>query len=151
GDHDLSDQVRNDDPLAYHGGDLLGIIDKLDRIKELGFTAIIISPIQKNALDGYHGYWIEDFYEINHEFGTMDDLRQLIEEAHQRDLKVVMELVTNYVALSHPFVTDLNKQDWFTQNQIKQTPATAWLENVAVLDQDHQEVADYLIDVAKFW
>lgn len=151
GDHDLSDQVRSDDPFAYHGGDLQGIIHKLDRIEKLGFTAIILSPIQENAKDGYHGYWIEDFYKVNQEFGTMDDLRQLIEEAHQRDIKVVLELVTNYVSLSHPFINETEKQDWFKQNQVKQTPATSWLENVAVLDQDHQEVEQYLIDVAKYW
>src|SRR5690625_1087895 len=58
GNHDLSEQVRQDDPFAYHGGDFLGIINKLDRIEELGYTAIILSPIQKNAKDGYHGYWI---------------------------------------------------------------------------------------------
>lgn len=151
GDHNLSDQVRNDDPLAYHGGDLKGIIHKLDRIEKLGFTAIILSPIQKNAPDGYHGYWIEDFYEVNSEFGTMDDLHQLIEEAHKRDIKVVLELVTNYASLSHPFVNDGMKEDWFKPNTIDQTSATSWLENVAVFDQEHKEVEEYLIDVATYW
>lgn len=151
GDPNLSEQVRSDDPYAYHGGDLQGITQKLDWLKRLGFTSIVLSPIQENALDGYHGYWIEDFYKLNPEYGTMDDLHKLIKEAHKRDIKIILELVTNYVAKSHPFVTDKNKQDWFKTNEVKQIPATKWLENVALLDQNKEEVEEYLIDVAKYW
>src|SRR5690625_3949048 len=64
GDPTLSEQVDIHDPYAYHGGDLQGITTKLDRIKQLGFTTITLSPIMENAPSGYHGYWIEDFYSI---------------------------------------------------------------------------------------
>src|SRR5690625_2810852 len=77
GDLELSDQVRVGDPLAYQGGDLLGITKKLDRIDQLGFTTIILSPIMANAADGYHGYWVEDFYELEEQFGTKEDLHKL--------------------------------------------------------------------------
>lgn len=151
GDPTLSEQVRIDDPFAYQGGDLKGITDKLDRIKKLGFTTITISPILENASDGYHGYWIEDFYNVEKQFGTIDDLQKLIEEAHGRDIKVVMEFVTNYVAKTHPFVEDSNKTDWFKENTVKTTDSTTWLEDIVVLDQDNEEVEKYLIDVADYW
>jgi len=151
GDHQNSEQVRLEDPEAYHGGDLSGITDKLDYIDQLGFTTIVLSSIMENASDGYHGYWIEDFFSVEPQFGTMDDLNTLIEEAHKRDIKVVLELVTNYVAKSHPFVTNSEKEAWFKSNEVKRTPATEWLDQVEVLDQDNPEVSDYLIEVADFW
>lgn len=151
GDPSLSKQIRIDDPFAYQGGDLKGITDKLDRIKKLGFTTITISPILENAPDGYHGYWIEDFYNIEEQFGTIDDLNKLIEEAHGRDIKVVMEFVTNYVAKTHPFVDDPNKATWFKENTLQTTDSTTWLDDVAVLDQENEEVVQYLLDVADYW
>lgn len=151
GDPTLSEQVDINDPYAYYGGDLQGITTKLDRIKQLGFTTIALSPIMENALQGYHGYWVEDFYSIEDQFGKTADLHKLIEEAHGRGIKVILELPINYVATTHPFVADPSKEAWFKQNDVEQTESTTWLENVAVLNQDNEEVAAYLIDVAKFW
>lgn len=151
GDPTLSEQVNIDDPYAYHGGDLQGITAKLDRIHKLGFTTITLSPIMENVPKGYHGYWIEDFYSIEEQFGTMDDLNKLIEEAHGRGIKVVLEFVTNYVATTHPFVEDSSKEEWFKQNDVEQTESTTWLEDVVVLNQENEEVEKYLIDVAEFW
>lgn len=151
GNATLSEQADINDPYAYHGGDLQGIIAKLDRIKQLGFTTITLSPIMENAPSGYHGYWIEDFYRIEEQFGTTDDLNELIEEAHEREIKVVLELVTNYVASTHPFVDDPSKAEWFKQNDVEPTESTTWLDHVAVLNQENEEVEEYLIDVAEFW
>lgn len=144
-----SDQIDIHDPLAYHGGDIIGISNRLDQIQQHGFTAISLSPIMENALGGYHGYWIEDFYNVETEFGHMDDLKKLVEEAHGRDIKVMLELVTNYVATSSPLVEE--NPDWFQEVTVEPIPATEWLNEVMVLDQSNPEVQDYLIDVAKFW
>lgn len=151
GDHDFNDQVRINDPFAYQGGDFLGITKKLDDLDELGFTTITLSPIMANANDGYHGYWIEDFYTIEEQFGTMEDFNTLVEEAHKRDMKVIVEFVTNYVALSHPIVSEGNKEDWFTENKDERTPSTEWLDNVVNLNHENEEVVNYLIDAAEFW
>src|SRR5690625_4595066 len=86
GGQNPSDQIDIDDPIAYHGGDIIGVTDKLSHIETLGFTTISLSPVMENALGGYHGYWIEDFYEVESEFGRMEDLIQLVEEAHGRDI-----------------------------------------------------------------
>jgi cyclomaltodextrinase / maltogenic alpha-amylase / neopullulanase len=151
GNQAFSEQVRIDDPYAYHGGDLEGITLKLDDLKDLGFTAISLSPIMENATDGYHGYWVEDFYSIDEQLGSMEDLQTLVKEAHNREMKVILELVTNYVAESHPIVSDSEKQDWLLQDAQINTAEEPWLENVSVLNQDNPEVSEMLIDVAKFW
>src|SRR5690625_3322399 len=101
GDPSLDGQKRIDDPYAYHGGDIKGITKKLDEIQGLGFTTISLSPIMKNAPDGYHGYWIEDYFKVEKQFGSIEDVQTLVKEAHKRDMKVVLEFVTNYIADSH--------------------------------------------------
>src|SRR5690625_2536193 len=151
GNQKLSEQVDLDDPLTYHGGDIEGVTKKLDEIQAHGFTTVSLSSIMANAPKGYHGYWIEDFYNIEEQFGTKEDLQNLIEEAHERDMKVILELVTNYVATSHPFVNDPDKQDWFVENQLKPISSTEWLSNTVQLDQSNEEVQKYLLEVALYW
>lgn len=88
--------------LARHqGGDWRGITDRLDYIERLGATAIWISPIVANVdrgerQDGYHGYWASDFTELNPRFGSLDDLRELVDSAHARDMLVIVDVVTNH-------------------------------------------------------
>src|SRR5699024_6015827 len=71
-----SDQVDIDDPYTYNGGDIKGVTMMLDTLEEYGFTTINLSPIMENAEKGYHGYWVEDFYAVEEEFGTLEDLRE---------------------------------------------------------------------------
>ncbi|MFE0461293.1 pullulanase-type alpha-1,6-glucosidase [Kitasatospora sp. NPDC058965] len=91
----------------YHGGDLKGLIDKLDYIQHLGTTAIWMAPIFKNkpvqgtgadASAGYHGYWITDFTQVDPHFGTNDQLKELIRQAHARGIKVFFDVITNHTA-----------------------------------------------------
>lgn len=148
GKQQKSNQVRPDDLYAYHGGDFKGIIMKLDDIKSLGFTAITLSPVMANAEDGFHGYWIENFYETEEQFGSMEELKQLVKEAHNRDIKVILEMVPNYVAKTNPIA---KKQDWINQGNNIQVEEEPWLEEALTLNQSNPEVVDYLIDVAVFW
>ncbi|MER7006910.1 pullulanase-type alpha-1,6-glucosidase [Dactylosporangium sp. NPDC000555] len=91
----------------YHGGDLKGVIDKLDYIQGLGTTAIWLAPVFKNRpvqgsgndiSAGYHGYWITDFTQIDPHFGTRDDLKRLTKLAHQRGIKIYLDVITNHTA-----------------------------------------------------
>ncbi|MFJ9456015.1 pullulanase-type alpha-1,6-glucosidase [Kitasatospora sp. NPDC101447] len=91
----------------YHGGDLAGLIRKLDYIQDLGTTAIWMAPIFKNkpvqgsgaeASAGYHGYWITDFTQVDPHFGTNDQLKELIAKAHARGIKVFFDVITNHTA-----------------------------------------------------
>ncbi|AIU31700.1 alpha-amylase family glycosyl hydrolase [Corynebacterium ramonii] len=91
----------------YHGGDIKGIIQKLDYIQGLGTTAIWLTPSFKNkavqgtgndASAGYHGYWITDFTQIDPHLGTNQDMKDLIKAAHEKGMKVYFDIVTNHTA-----------------------------------------------------
>ncbi len=91
----------------FHGGDLKGLISRLDYIEGLGATAIWLGPIYKNkpvqgpAGDesaGYHGYWITDFTRVDPHYGSNDDLRAFVEAAHKRGIKVYLDIITNHTA-----------------------------------------------------
>ncbi|MBB0243649.1 pullulanase-type alpha-1,6-glucosidase [Streptomyces alkaliphilus] len=91
----------------YHGGDLRGLIENLDYIEGLGTTAIWMAPIfenkpvqgeGENASAGYHGYWITDFTRVDPHFGTNEELAELVGAAHERDIKVFFDVITNHTA-----------------------------------------------------
>lgn len=88
---------------GFHGGDMQGIEQKLDYLQKMGITAIWMTPILRNKAvqeDGiaHHGYWIVDFTEIDPHFGTNDDLKNLIKAAHERDMKIFFDIITNHTA-----------------------------------------------------
>ncbi|SHG22385.1 alpha-amylase family glycosyl hydrolase [Ornithinibacillus halophilus] len=151
GNYELDSQVDIDDPFAYHGGDIEGITKKLDDIQSLGITTIILSPIMENTDNGYHGYWIEDFYQVEEQFGTMEDLQNLVSEAHEREMKVILEFVPNYIATTHPFVEDNSKTEWIDDSIDFNSIDEPWVDHVVKLNQANEEVVSYLIDVAEFW
>ena len=80
-------------------GDLRGIINSLDYLEGLGVQALWLTPIQKS--DSYHGYDISDYYAIDKRFGTIDDYRELVYKAHQKGMKVLMDLVLNHTSKSN--------------------------------------------------
>ena len=91
----------------YHGGDLAGVMQKLDYIKSLGTTAIWLTPTFKNrpvqgtganASAGYHGYWITDFTQIDPHLGTNAEMASLIRAAHAKGMKVFFDIITNHTA-----------------------------------------------------
>ena len=123
----------------------------------MGFTTIILSPIFVNEKDGYHGYWIHDFYNTDPHFGTLDEFKQLVKEAHKRDMKVMIDFVTNHVGPNHPWLHDAAKKDWFhekkevTHSTNRKELETAWIDGLPDLKQENPEVKAYLLDVAKWW
>lgn len=89
-------------------GDLKGIIQKLDYIKELGIDVIWLSPIYKSpGID--NGYDISSYTEIGDEFGTMDDFDALVKAAHEKGIKVIMDLVVNHTSNKHPWFMESRK------------------------------------------
>ena len=88
-------------------GDLNGIISELDYIKELGTEVIWLTPVYTSPQND-NGYDIADYRNIEPLFGTMDDMERLLEEAHQRDLKIVMDMVVNHTSTFH---------EWFQQSK----------------------------------
>ncbi|MGE5583792.1 MAG: alpha-amylase family glycosyl hydrolase [Bacillota bacterium] len=158
-DGDLSNDqdVHKRDLSAYHGGDFQGIIDKLDYIKDLGFTTIWISPVVANQIRGYHGYWATDFYKTNEHFGSLEKLKELVARAHEKGLKVIVDLVVNHTGRMHPWASDPRYESWFHhQGNIQnwndqQEVENGMLASLPDLNQDNPEVAKYLIGMAKWW
>lgn len=112
-------------PRAYHGGDLRGIINNLQYFKDLGVTALWLTPWYDNwngmnTCDKpwcpntyYHGYHAIDYYRVEDHFGDMTTLRELVEKAHALGLKIIQDQVANHVGSRHPWVTDPPLDDWF--------------------------------------
>jgi len=82
-------------------GDFNGIIEKLDYLQALGIKGLWLMPI--NPSPAYHGYHVTDYYAVNSDYGTMDDFKHLLEEAHKRDIKVIIDLVLNHTSDKHPW------------------------------------------------
>ena len=98
-------------PGRFHGGDWQGVIDHLDYLQARGITALWISPVVKNVeddagFDGYHGYWQQDIMRPNEHFGDLDKLRQLVDAAHQKNMLVILDVVTNH--MGQLFYYDIN-------------------------------------------
>jgi len=95
------------DKAFYHGGDLKGLISRLDYIHGLGASAVWVAPIFRNKpvqwangteFAGYHGYWITDFTRVDPHFGTNEDFRSLVEALHARAMKLYLDIVVNHTA-----------------------------------------------------
>ncbi|MRH44194.1 alpha-amylase [Aquibacillus halophilus] len=137
-------EVDIQDPNAYHGGDIQGIISKLDHIKQLGFTTINLSPVMSNAEEGYHGFLIDDYQSIEEHFGTMEDLQQLVEVAHEKELKVILDFVVSHTAPNHDLLTS-------NPDLIADTAVT---EDGTILpspDLDNAMAREYFLEAAAFW
>lgn len=149
--------VNTKDPLSYVGGDFQGVIDKLDYLKDMGFTAIRLTSIFDNTAGGYHGYWVNDFYKTDEHFGSLKTFKKLVSEAHDRELKVIIDFVANNVSAEHPWVNDSTKQSWFHEQQDindsndQQELENGWVDDLPDLNQDNPEVKNYLIDAARWW
>ncbi len=94
-------------PKFYHGGDLKGLTARLDYLQELGVTAVWFTPVYKNKAvqgrgddhsSGYHGYWVTDFTRVDPHLGSPEDFRAFVDAAHARDMKVILDIITNHTA-----------------------------------------------------
>lgn len=88
------------DTTGHGTGDLQGIISKLDYLKELGVDVIWLTPVYKSPQND-NGYDISDYYTIDESYGTMEDFKELLEETHKRDMRLIMDLVINHTSTEH--------------------------------------------------
>ena len=148
--------VNTNNPKAYHGGDLKGIIAKLDYIKSLGATAIWITPVAENTEGGYHGYWINDFYKVDPHLGSIDDLKDLVKEAHKRGIKVLLDYVVNHTSPDSQMVKE-KPADWFNPKKNivnwnnQEEIEAGWIYGLPDLNQNNPEVKSFLIENALWW
>ena len=105
---------------ARHGGDLEGISKHLDYLKDLGITTVWLNPTQENKMPGgsYHGYAITDFYKMDPRFGSNEEFKTLTKTAHEKGLKMVMDMVLNHCGSSHWWIKDPPSKDWINNNGV---------------------------------
>jgi alpha-amylase len=156
-------------------GDLNGVTEQLDYLEDLGVEGIWLMPI--NPSPSYHGYDVTNYYDINPEYGTLEDMKRLLDEAEKRDIKILMDLVVNHSSNQHPWFVnavegvDAEKRDWYTwAEDTHQEPSgnsatggRAWHPNNGThylgtfwdgmpdLNFDNQEVRDEMIRIGQFW
>ncbi|MFZ2324094.1 MAG: alpha-amylase family glycosyl hydrolase [Ignavibacteriaceae bacterium] len=95
------------------GGDIAGIISKLDYLKELGITSLWITPmLENNMWMSYHGYAATDLYKIDPRFGSNRLFKELVDRAHYRGLKIIMDHVSNHIGINHWWIKDIPFKDW---------------------------------------
>ena len=129
-------------PSLRHGGDLEGIRQHLDYFNELGVTALWFTPVLENnspdtdnGFSTYHGYATTDYYRVDPRFGTNEQYRSLIADAHKHGLKVVMDMIFNHCGFEHPWVSDmpskdwLNTPEWLSEKQSGRDPMTGFTAN----------------------
>ncbi|NIQ38776.1 MAG: alpha-amylase [Proteobacteria bacterium] len=100
---------------AFQGGNLSGILRRLDYIKGLGANCIWLSPVLKNRQeknDSYHGYGIQNFLEVDHRFGTKEDLQKLVREAHARGIYVILDIIINHTGDNWAYPDDHSYYYW---------------------------------------
>jgi glycosidase len=113
----LPDKANRSNENGRHGGDIKGIQDHLDYIKELGATAIWCTPVQENNYEraSYHGYAISDYYKMDPRFGSIDEYIGFVAASHQKGLKVIMDMVSNHCGIWNWWMNDLPFEDWIHQ------------------------------------
>ena len=114
---DTAEKADRTNPGRRHGGDLEGMIAHLDYIADLGATAIWSTPLLLDDENGasYHGYSCSDYYRIDPRYGSNELFRTYVEECHERDLKVIMDIVPNHSSTSHWWYGDQPFKDWTHQ------------------------------------
>ena len=117
-------QTQND-PNKRHGGNIRGIITNLPYLRDLGITALWLTPVFKNS--EYHGYSITDFYDVEPCLGTLEDYKTLVRLAHENGIKIVMDVVFNHCSIEHPWVKNPPLSDWFNGQNGKKIRITNYL------------------------
>lgn len=172
---DMEETALNRDSMYYrHGGDLQGIISKLDYLQDLGVTALWLNPVLENdqPKTSYHGYANTENYKIDRRFGTNELYKKLADELHKRDMKMIKDLVHNHIGSQHWTIKDQPMKDWvhhwpkFTRttykDQVLFDPYAAeadkklmtdgWFDfHMPDMDQDNEFVKNYITQSHIWW
>ncbi|BBA93079.1 glycoside hydrolase family 13 protein [Streptococcus ruminantium] len=154
-------------PNDFFGGDLAGIIEHLDYLQDLGITGLYLCPIFKAPSN--HKYDTSDYYQIDPQFGTNEELKQLVSKAHQRGMRVMLDAVFNHIGYQSKQWQDVLEKgehsiyrDWFhidrfplveekNGQECVNYQTFAFQKEMPKLNTAHPEVKAYLLDIARFW
>ncbi len=135
-------------PSLRHGGDIEGIRQHLDYFTQLGVTALWFTPVLENNspdshngnVSTYHGYATTNYYKVDPRFGTNEEYRRLCDEAHNRGLKIVMDMIFNHCGDYHPWLKDMPSHDWFNQPDYKNNYLQTSYKLTPVMDPYASEI-----------
>lgn len=161
-------RVERRNPGGYHGGDLKGLAAQLDELADLGVTALWINPVQKQMAQGmyarapgklgiadfthwgFHGYWIDDFNAVEPQFGTREDLKALVDAAHARGIKVLLDVVYNHSGYDSPYKRRVTAsgEPWMRlgEGNCEVNPVTCAVGGLPDFKTELPEVRAYLLD-----
>lgn len=110
----MPDSINRKEQYGRRGGDIQGIINRLDYLKDLGITAVWTTPLlEDNQPRGsYHHYATTDFYKIDRRFGTNEEYKAMVDKCHDKGIKVIMDMIPNHCGSAHPWMKDLPFNDW---------------------------------------
>ncbi len=157
-----------------HGGDIQGIINSLDYLQKMGFTAVWLNPVLENNMTSvsYHGYSTTDFYKVDPRFGTNEEYRKLNDELDKRGMKLIMDMIFNHCGSEHWWMKDLPMPDWINnypdikytthRRTVNQDPHASEADRKAMVDgwfvptmpdlnQRNPFMAKYLIQNSIWW
>ncbi|NGP87035.1 glycoside hydrolase family 13 protein [Fodinibius halophilus] len=169
-----ADKKDRSDDYGRHGGDIQGIINHLEYIEEMGFTALWLNPVLENAMDesSYHGYATTDYYKVDPRFGSNRLYKKLSNEAEKRGIKLIMDMIMNHSGSNHWWMQDPPTSDWvhypeeyqntnhrrttlhdpYASDIDKKQFTDGWfVKAMPDLNQDNPLLADYLIYNSLWW
>jgi len=181
GDAANNKDVDRKNPRAWHGGDFKGITRRIPYLKELGITAIWLTPWYDNPdaanecdkpwcpYTNYHGYHATDYYGVENHFGSLADLQEMIRECKRNGIKVIQDQVANHVDLQHAWAKRPPLDNWFNPKSLntfndsvllspnasqaeRDNLLSGWFSDILPdLNQNEPEVSRYLIQNALWW
>ena len=168
---ELPDRTDKD---GRHGGDIRGIINSLDYLQEMGFTAVWLNPVLENNMTqvSYHGYSATDFYKVDPRYGSNEEYRELNDELDKRGMKLIMDMIFNHCGSEHWWMEDLPMPNWINnypnykitshQRTVNQDPHASKSDYEAMvegwfvptmpdLNQENEFMSTYLIQNSIWW
>ncbi len=172
----MLEPARRNDPSGRHGGDIEGVEEQLDYIKELGMTAVWLTPVFENdqtpEYKAYHGYAATDMYKIDRRFGSNEEFIAFVDACHAKGLKVIMDMIHNHIGDQHWWMKDLPFKNWVHDQSVYGNTSyrgpvasdpyaskydedkliKGWfVDEMPDLDQRNEILADYLIQNTLWW
>lgn len=142
----MRQKANRNDKGGRHGGDIQGMKNSLDYIKDLGFTSIWLNPVLENDMEvySYHGYSTTDFYKVDPRFGTNESYQDFAETARAKGMKVIMDMIVNHCGSFHWWMNDLPSDDWINQwdNYTETNHRKTVLQDPYVSDFDKKQFTD---------
>ncbi len=168
------DKLNRKSQYGRHGGDIQGVINSMDYFSNLGVTTLWLTPVLENNQPeaSYHGYAITDYYKVDPRHGSNDLYKSMVETAHQKRLKVIMDMVFNHCGHKHWWMDDLPTKDWvnvwptftssnyrgsvisdpYSSDYDKEKMSKGWfVPSMPDLNQQNPFLANYLVQNSIWW